>query len=86
MPVKRRAAKSRLHRITPEAIGAFKVGDHLALHRARGLKPWQPSPLEVSPGEPCPWPDGSAGGNAWPLAIELRRELETARRGPHDRS
>lgn len=55
MPTKRRTAKSREHRITPEALAAFKAGDSIRLHRALGLRPWQPSPLEADTG-PVPWP------------------------------
>jgi hypothetical protein len=40
-PINRRAAR----RITPEAIDAWKRADFMALHRALGLMPWQPSPL-----------------------------------------
>lgn len=76
MPVKRRLHKARPHRITPEAIAAFEIGDHAALHAALGLKPWQVSPLEVGPDEPSPWPVGSAGAGLWPLAQELRQKLE----------
>lgn len=76
MPIKRRTAKVRPHRITPEAIAAFCAGDRLALHAALGLRPWMPSPLEAN-GE-SPWPVGTAGHQFWCLARELRTELEPA--------
>ena len=42
MPVKRkRAIKERLHRITPEAVAAYREGNYMRLHRALGLMPWQ---------------------------------------------
>ena len=78
MPIKRRAAKVREHRITPEAVEAYRTGDSRALHRALGLPPYMPSPLHVSPEHPCPWPKGSGGAMSWPLALELRAELEKA--------
>ncbi len=45
MPVKRRTLKGTPHRITPEAVDAFRAGDYLGLHRALGLAPWETSPL-----------------------------------------
>lgn len=77
MPVKRRIAKGRTHRVTPEAVAAFRDGDHAGLHRALGLRPWQVSPLDVD-GGPSPWSAGSAGGMTWAHAQELRNELEKA--------
>ena len=77
MPTKRRTAKSREHRITPEALAAFKAGDSIRLHRALGLRPWQPSPLEADTG-PVPWPPGSSGAVSWALACDLRAKLEAA--------
>ena len=47
MPVKMRAAKRRLSRITPEAVEAYIAGDYMRLHVALGLMPWQCSPLQV---------------------------------------
>ena len=78
MPVKKRASKARAHRISPEAIEAFEAGDRTALHRVLGLGPWVPSPLEVDPDEPSPWPAGTGGATYWPLAVELQRELIAA--------
>jgi hypothetical protein len=51
MPVKRRLHKGRPHRITEDAIAAWRAGDYLWLHRALGLHPAQPSPLplEIEP-------------------------------------
>jgi hypothetical protein len=37
--------KERLHRITREAVEAHIAGDFMRLHRARGLMPWECSPL-----------------------------------------
>ena len=62
MPIKRRLSKGRAHRITPEAIAAFEAGDRMALHRALGLGPWMPSPLETDGPEPPTW---SAPRSAW---------------------
>ena len=47
MPVKKRAAKGRLHRITREAVEAYIAGDYHAAAVALGLMPWQRSPLPV---------------------------------------
>jgi hypothetical protein len=75
MPTKRRVEKTRPHRITPEALAAFDAGDHMRLHRALGLRPWQPSPLEASDG-PSPWPAGSSGAVAWAPVCDLRGKLD----------
>ena len=77
MPIKKRSAKSKPHRITPEAIAAFVAGDYIALHRALGLAPWQCSPLDADDG-PSPWPTGTVGADSWPLARALRDELRAA--------
>lgn len=76
MPVKLRRPKRAEYPITVEAVAAYRAGDWLGLHRALGLKPWQPSPLDAV-GE-CPWNGNSAGATFWPLAVELRAELESA--------
>ena len=78
MPVKRRTHKARPHRITDEAIDAYRAGDRLTLHRALGLRPWQPSPLDADEDE-APWPPCTAGAVHWPLARELRAELVATR-------
>ena len=78
MPVKIRSHKVRPHRITQEAISAFRAGDQRALHTALDLPPWCPSPLDVSENG-CPWPAGSAGATAWPLALKLRSEVEKSK-------
>jgi len=84
MPVKLRRAKGKTHRITPEAIAAYRAGDYLGLHRSLGLRPWQPSPLPlavdalgVDPDHP-PQPDGTGWASEWPLAVELQKELQAA--------
>ena len=77
MPTKRRTAKGRPHRITPEAVNAFRAGDWIALHRALGLRPWQPSPLEAFTPEPPPDMRGGPWADAWPLAFGLRGKLES---------
>ena len=86
MPVKRRLHKGREHRITADAIEAFRAGDHGALHRALGLRPWQPSPLPlavnplgVDPAQPPAADDGSIWAQAWQLAVELQGELQRCR-------
>jgi hypothetical protein len=72
MPVKRRAAKARAQRITPEAIEAFAAGDHVALHSALGLTPWNQSPLDVDDGDPPDWMKDEFQRADWKQAQELR--------------
>jgi hypothetical protein len=86
MPVKRRVAKVKENRITPEAVAAYRAGDYHALHRALGLKPWEASPLPSSVTllgvEDGPAPSGNtAWAASWAKAQELRRELERAAKG-----
>lgn len=77
MPAKRTRAKARSHRITPEAVEAYRRGDYLLLERHLALKPWEASPLDVDhPDQPSPWPKGSGGELSWPQAVQLRAELE----------
>jgi hypothetical protein len=65
------------HRITPQALDAFQCCDRLALHRALGLRPWQPSPLDAVTVEPPAWAgECEAWRQSWPLARELRASLE----------
>jgi len=76
MPFKRRAAKGRSHRITRQAVEAFTAGDMLALNRALGLRPWQPSPLDADTPEPPAWAGPGPWRDGWPLAHDLRGMLE----------
>lgn len=79
MPAKRRSAKARECRITPAALAAWEAGDRLALDRALGLRPWEPSPLDAEGA--CPWGEGTAAAAAWPAMVELRAELQAASPG-----
>jgi hypothetical protein len=79
MPTKRRVDKARRHRISAEALAAYRAKDCNALHRALSLRPWEVSPLRVDQGPP---PDGpTAYAASWPQAQQLQRELEAALRG-----
>lgn len=78
MPIKRRAAKGRPHRITRQAVEAFTAGDMLALNRALGLRPWQPSPLDADTPEPPAWAGPGPWRDGWRLAHDLRGMLEAA--------
>lgn len=85
MPVKRRNAKGRRHRITPEAIAAYRARDYMGLHQALGLRPWEisPLPLEVEAlgvdQNPPPEPRQYGGWyDTWEQAQELQRLLEEA--------
>lgn len=71
---KRRLSKGRAL-INAEAIAAFKAKDAGALHRALGLKPWEPSPLDCV-GE-CDRP-GTAYALAWPKVAQIRATLIAA--------
>ena len=75
MPTKRRVAKGREHRITRAALEAFTAQDMLGLHRALGLRPWQPSPLDADTPEPPAWA-GTLWADGWGLAHDLRGKLE----------
>lgn len=75
MPIKRRLNKCREYRVTREAVEAFHAGDAVTLHRALGLKPWQPSPLEADTPNPPDWASGP-WAEAWPIAHELRGKME----------
>ncbi len=79
MPIKRRVLKSKAHRITPDAVLAFESRDWLGLHRALGLKPWEPSPLDADTDDAPQWSRGSAWADAWPKARALREALEVVR-------
>ena len=81
MPTKRRAAKGKAHRITRQAVEAFTAGDTLALHRALGLRPWQPSPLDADTPEPPAWA-GTLWAEGWALARHLRGALEAGTPSP----
>ena len=76
MPLKRKTSKQRDTRITPEAVEAYRAGDEMALHRALGLKPWEPSPIDAIGN--CPWSEGSGGSLSWAKVKALRGELEAA--------
>jgi hypothetical protein len=78
MPAKRRLAKKRANAITAEAVAAFRERDQATLHRALGLKPWEPSPLVLDClNEECPWSPGTAAAAAWPKVRDLLRQLES---------
>ena len=47
IPVKRRLHTGKPHRITDDAVEAWRVGSRVELHRALGLKPWECSPFDV---------------------------------------
>lgn len=77
MPIKKRLRKEREHRLSPEAVAAFRGEDRETLHRALGLRPWEISPLDAH--EPaCPYPGGSAAARTWEKVREIRAELERA--------
>ena len=58
MPTKRRVDKARRHRISAEAIAAYRAKDCNALHRALSLRPWEASPLRVDQGPRAGRSDG----------------------------
>lgn len=70
---KRRIEKVKEYRITEAARDAWQAGDVRALHLALGLRPWEPSPLEIE--GPCPWRAGTVGAQSWDRIAELRDVL-----------
>ena len=78
MPIKRRVAKVRDHRLTAAAVEAYRNRDSLALHRALGLKPWEVSPLDADGPEPPADPHRGPWLDSWPKAWALAVELEAA--------
>jgi hypothetical protein len=83
MPTKRTRRAPRQHGLRAAAIEAWQAGDHLALHRALGLLPWEASPIEAH-GTPPAWAAAMPYGQSWPRAAELRRQLiEASRSDPH---
>jgi hypothetical protein len=95
MPVKQRKAKGRAHKITAEAIAAWKSSDYMALHRALGPPPWQASPLPdtiISLGvseetAAAVDPDSTYGfEDSYAVAVALQRELIAAAGWPNCRA
>jgi hypothetical protein len=76
MPIKRRVAKARDHRLTAAAVEAYRNRDTLGLHRELGLRPWEVSPLDVDGPEPPAWANSGPWLDSWPKAWALRAELE----------
>lgn len=74
--IKRQRRVQRDGLVTPEAVGAFRAGDWIGLHRALRLKPWQASPLDATGNDPIP--GGACYVESWRRARELRSALETA--------
>ena len=82
MPVKKRIAKGRRHRVTPEAVEAYIARDFMRLHLALGLMPWECSPLPVEVEglgvDQGPRPSCWDERHGYDEAQELQRELEAA--------
>lgn len=82
MARRRPSGIERRHRISSEAVEAFKLGrafhwrtdehwrHYWTLHKALGLKPWQICPLGIDPDEPDPKQVD------WAEMRELRLQLE----------
>ena len=78
--------------ITPEAINLFKRALmtrkrvdreelQLALHRELDLRPWHPSPLDLSANQPSPeWMTDARHIADWKMVADLRRQLDAAAR------
>jgi hypothetical protein len=76
MPVKRRASKHLVHRITPPAVEAYSAGDYGALHLALKLPPFAPSPLPLAVTPLGVDADGAVG--TWPRAADVTLAQELA--------
>lgn len=74
MPGKRTRAKARAHRITPEALEAYRLGDWPLLHRHLGLRPWECSPLDAA--DFAESQSKGAFADSIPQALHLRTQLE----------
>jgi hypothetical protein len=76
MPTKRRRLANRQVGIPPAALEAWRVGDFHKLNRALGIRPWQPSPFDVTSREPpASAPVNTPFYDAWPHAWALREAL-----------
>ena len=75
MPVKKRAAKGRQHKITPAVVDAFRAMEsaedddawwkaHSVLHRALNLPLWEWPAFEYPDAE-CPYPPGCHAEKHW---------------------
>lgn len=65
MPTKRRTPKMTAHRVTAEAVEAFRAGERMRLHTLLDLRPWQVSLLEVN----TSYGEGKATGRATVLSL-----------------
>jgi len=73
MPKRIRKARPALAKVNAAAVSAYRAGDHLALHQALGLRPWQLSRLDVTDDVSRHW-ESEVHNRAW--AYALRKELE----------
>ena len=76
MPTKRRKLSTRQIGIPEAAIAAWRAGDLHELNRLLGIRPWQPSPFDVTTPGPPAWASVSGPFHtAWPRAWEIRQAL-----------
>lgn len=78
MPSRRAQTRRTENPLSAEAVAAFAAGDACRLYDALDSKPWETSPLDADPDQPCPWPPGTSGAETWPKALRLRAELQIA--------
>lgn len=76
MPLKRRAGKSRVHKVTAEAIEAWRAGDYSRLHMALGLRPWEMSPLPEDLTALGVGPEKPGYDDGWSASWAQARELQ----------
>lgn len=74
--IRRRTRTQQAGRITPEAVAAFRAGDHATLKHALRLPPWQVSPLDAEGA--CPYPSLTAAAVTWLDSLTLRNQLQAA--------
>jgi hypothetical protein len=72
---KRRKSAPKQIGLTEAALEAWKCGDEHTLDRELKVRPWEPSPFDVSRPEPPQTRTGGVWEEGWPRAWRLRQEL-----------
>lgn len=78
MNIGRSASVRQGQQVSSDAVEAFRAGARDALHRALGLHPWEPSPLDTVDANPPAWCATGPWAEAWRTSHDLRLRLERA--------